>query len=200
MSVADQQSRRSNAVSGVLLVVAMAALMWLVEGVDQLSGGSLEQYGIRPRDADGLAGVGAAPFLHATWAHLIANTIPFLVLGAVIGLSGLGKVLKVTMIVAAVAGLGTWLTAPEFTVHVGASGIVFGYATYLITRGAFSRSLLHLAAGAIVLAVYGSTLILGVAPETGISWQGHLFGGIGGVVAAAALDRRSTRNPADSII
>jgi membrane associated rhomboid family serine protease len=183
--------RRSDREAGLLLVGAMAVVMWVVEVIDQISGGDLEQYGIEPHKADGLVGIVTAPFLHAGWGHLIGNTVPFLVLGATIALSGLLRVAWATGIVALVGGLGTWIVAPSGTDHIGASGIVFGYATYLIARGAFSRNLLHLGVGVAVIGVYGTTLLTGLAPTDGISWQGHLFGGIGGVVAARVLDRRA---------
>jgi len=174
----------------LLLVVGLVAVMWVVEVVDQVLGGRLDRYGIEPHDADGLAGIVSAPFLHAGFGHLIGNTIPFLILGAAIALSGLRTVVLVVAIVAVVGGLGTWLVAPSGTDHIGASGLVFGFATYLIARGIFSRRLPHLAVGVIVAALYGTTLVFGVVPEDGISWQGHLFGAIGGVLAARYVDRR----------
>ena len=172
----------------------MAAVMWLTEIVDQVGDARLDQYGIEPRDGDGLVGIVVSPFLHAGFDHLIANTIPFLVMGVLIALSGVARVAGVTLIVALVGGLGTWLVAPERTIHIGASGIVFGYATYLIARGLYSRRMLHLAAGAAVVAVWGSSVLAGLLPEEGISWQGHLFGAIGGIVAARLLDRRPERD------
>ena len=177
-------------IGGLLFVAAMAALMWVVEVVDVVAGGDLDSAGIRPRDPDGLPGIAAAPFLHGGFGHLIANTVPFLLLGAAIALSGLARIVAVTVIVAVVGGLGTWLTAPAGSVTIGASGLVFGFAAYLFARGAFSRKPLHLAAGLVVLAVYGATLLLSLVPTPGISWQGHLFGAIGGIVAARVLDRR----------
>jgi membrane associated rhomboid family serine protease len=102
-------------------------------------------------------------------------------------------VAAVTVIVAVVGGLGTWLIAPENTVHIGASGIVFGFATYLVARGAYSRSIGQIALGIVVLAVWGTTLLQGLVPEDGISWQGHLFGALGGVLAARLLHRRAVR-------
>jgi len=177
-------------IGGLLFVAAMAALMWVVEVVDVVAGGDLDSAGIRPRDPDGLPGIAAAPFLHGGFGHLIANTVPFLLLGAAIALSGLARIVAVTVIVAVVGGLGTWLTAPAGSVTIGASGLVFGFAAYLVARGAFSRKPLHLAAGLVVLAVYGATLLLSLVPTPGISWQGHLFGAIGGIVAARVLDRR----------
>ena len=95
-----------------------------------------------------------------------------------------------TLIIIVVGGLGTWLIAPAGTDHIGASGVVFGYATFLIARGLFNGSMLHLAVGILVIALFGTTLLSGLAPQDGISWQGHLFGGIGGVIAAAVLQRR----------
>jgi membrane associated rhomboid family serine protease len=193
MSTQEVTTRRDDRTNGVLLVAGMAAVMWVVEVIDQVSGGDLEQYGIKPHEGDGLPGIVTAPFLHAGWGHLIGNTVPFLVLGATIALSGLMRVAATTGIVAVVGGLGVWVFGPSHTDHIGASGIVFGYASYLIARGLFSRNVLHLAVGVFVIAVYGSTLLFGLAPRDGISWQGHLFGGIGGVVAARVLDARRDR-------
>jgi membrane associated rhomboid family serine protease len=182
--------RRTDREHGLIFVAAMAGLMWVAEIVDTALNGDLDQYGIEPRDGDGLVGIATAPFLHAGFGHLIGNTIPFLILGAAIALSGLSRILWATVIIAIVAGLGTWLVAPAGTEHIGASGVVFGYATYLMARGLFSRSLVHLVVGAVVLVIYGSTLLFSLIPRDGISWQGHLFGGIGGVIAAWALEAR----------
>jgi membrane associated rhomboid family serine protease len=184
-------------VRGVVLVAAMAAVMWVVEVADQIGGGRLDAYGIEPREIDGLDGVVFAPFLHAGFDHLIGNTIPFLLLGFAIALGGVARVATVTAIVVLVGGLGTWLVAPANTVHIGASGIVFGYAAYLVARGVYSRSAMQIALGAVVLAVWGTTLLRGLVPEDGISWQGHLFGAIGGVLAARLLHRRAVRAGAE---
>jgi membrane associated rhomboid family serine protease len=183
----------SPALRGFALVAGMAAVMWVVEIADQVADGRLDSHGIEPREVDGLDGVVFAPFLHAGWDHLIGNTIPFLLLGFAIALGGLARVATVTVIVALVGGLGTWLVAPANTVHIGASGIVFGYAAYLVARGIYSRSPVQIALGVVVLAVWGTTLLRGLVPEDGISWQGHLFGAIGGVLAARLLHRRAVR-------
>jgi len=168
----------------------MVTLMWALEIADTIADHRLDQYGIEPRDADGLVGVIAAPFLHAGFGHLVANTVPFLLLGVVIAFGGALRVLAVTVIVAVVSGLGTWLISPESTIHIGASGVVFGYATYLISRGIFNRGFVEIAIGVLVGVVGGGALLAGLEPQEGISWQGHLFGAIGGVVAARLLARR----------
>jgi membrane associated rhomboid family serine protease len=175
---------------GLQLVVAMAALMWVLEVVDVAADHRLDRLGIEPRDADGLAGIIAAPFLHVGFDHLVSNTIPFVIMGFVIAARGAVRVAAVTAIVAGVSGLGTWLIAPSSTVHIGASGVVFGYATYLLSRGFFNRSVVELAIGVAVAVVWGGALIGGLLPEEGVSWQGHFFGAVGGIVAARALAPR----------
>jgi membrane associated rhomboid family serine protease len=195
MATAAVPARRSQAaddrVRGLIFIVAMVVVMWALEVVD-LVGGNLDSDGIHPRDVDGLPGIAFAPFLHAGWGHLIGNTIPFLILGGTIALSGLARTAAVTGIVALVAGLGTWLFAPGNTNHIGASGLVFGFAAYLVARGVFSHRALHIGVGLAVLAVYGTTLLFGFVPTPGVSWQGHLFGAVGGVVAAKVLHASTT--------
>jgi membrane associated rhomboid family serine protease len=174
---------------GLALVAGMVVVMWALEAVDAL-GAHLDNDGIHPRDVDGLPGIVSAPFLHAGWGHLIGNTIPFLVLGFTIALGGLARTAAVTAIVVIVAGFGTWLIGPAHTNHIGASGVVFGFATYLVARGIFSRRPLHFVVGLLVLGIYGTTLAFALVPTPGISWQGHLFGAIGGVVAARFIHAR----------
>ncbi len=176
------------------LVIAMVALMWGIEVVDVAAGHRLDAYGIHPRDVEGLPEIAAAPFLHAGFGHLISNTVPFLAMGAAIALGGLARVALVTVIVAVVSGLGVWLIAPADEVHLGASGVVFGYATYLVARGVLSRRLVEIAVGVAVVAIWGIGLLQGLLPQERISWQAHLFGAIGGVIAAYALAKR--REPA----
>ena len=171
---------------GLQLLAALIALMWLVEAID-LVAGDLDAHGIRPRDEEGLPGILFAPFLHGSFAHLFGNTVALVVLGAVVALGGLRVIALVTLIVAVVAGVGTWAVAPPGTLHIGASGISFGYISYLVVRGLYSGSALHLAAGVIVLALWGGTLMTGLIPSQGISWQGHLFGALGGILAARLL-------------
>jgi membrane associated rhomboid family serine protease len=179
--------------AGLVAVVALVAVMWVSEIIDTVLGGRLDGLGIEPRQVDGLTGIPLAPFLHGGFGHLISNTVPFLVLGALIALSGLARLLLVTVIVALVGGIGTWLVAPSATVHIGASGLVFGFAAYLVGRGVFDRRLHYLAIGLVVAFVYGTTLLFGLVPRPGVSWQGHLFGALGGLVAARVLARRPKR-------
>jgi membrane associated rhomboid family serine protease len=185
--------------AGFRVLAAIVAFMWIVEAIDALDRHRLDADGIRPRDAGGLTGVLTAPFLHVSFGHLISNTVPFVFMGIVIALAGAGRLLAVTVIVIVVGGLGTWLIAPAHTVTVGASGVVFGYATYLLVRGLFDRSAMELIAGVVVGAVWGGALLSSLVPRYGVSWQGHLCGAAAGVFAAWLLRRRpagATASPA----
>jgi membrane associated rhomboid family serine protease len=180
-------------VAGLKLLVLLVGLMWAGEFLDTFLGGALDGFGIEARDSDGLIGIAAAPFLHAGFGHLISNTIPLLMLGAIIAASGAAHLLGVTAVVALVSGIGTWLTSPPGSITVGASGLVFGYATYLIVRGIFNRSLGQLLIGILVVVFWGGALLGGLLPQPGISWQGHFFGAVGGLVSAWLLGGSARR-------
>jgi membrane associated rhomboid family serine protease len=174
--------------TALALVAAMIVFMWLLETIDYIAPGTpLDRYGVHPRDPAGLLEIFSAPFLHVGFGHLISNTVPFALMGAAIALGGIMRVALVTLIVAVVSGLGIWLIAPSNEVHLGASGLVFGYAAYLVARGILSRRFIELAVGVVVIGVWGIGLLQGLLPQDRISWQAHLFGAIGGVIAAYYL-------------
>lgn len=169
-------------------IAAFVVLLYVVEVLDRLF--RLEQNGIEPREGEGLDGILWAPLLHGGWPHLVGNTVPLLVLGFMILLSGVRLWASVTAVVWLVAGLGTWLTGADNTVHIGASSLIFGWLVYLMLRGFFSRRAGQILLGVVVLVLYGGAL-LGVLPgQPGISWQGHLFGAVGGGLAAWWLRAR----------
>jgi membrane associated rhomboid family serine protease len=172
---------------GIKLLVGLVGLMWLIEVIDTAMHGRLDQYGIIARDPQGLVGIVTAPFLHLGFGHLISNTLPLVTLGALIAVSGAKRLFAVTAIVTVIGGFGTWLISPPNTITIGASGLVFGYAAYLIARGLFNRRLGQVLLGIVVIMVWGSALLGGLLPQDGISWQGHLFGGIAGILAAWVL-------------
>jgi len=183
------RARYQSQADGLRTLAVLVGVMWVVELVNVLDSYRLDHDGIVPRSVSHLDGIAFAPFLHTSFGHLLSNTVPFVILGVAIALAGARKLLLVSLIVALVSGLGTWLIAPGGTVTVGASGVIFDYATYLISRGAFDRHILEIALGVLVAAFFGAALIYDLIPKGNISWQAHLFGGIGGVIAAAALAR-----------
>jgi membrane associated rhomboid family serine protease len=165
----------------------LVALMWILELVDLfVFQNRLNIYGIIPRTQIGLRGILFAPFLHGGLGHLISNTIPFLVLGWLVMLRETRDFFVVTVVCALASGVGTWIFGSP-GVHIGASGVVFGYLGYLLLRGYFERSVLAIALSLFVGTLYGS-LVWGVLPlQDGISWEGHLFGFLGGILAARLL-------------
>jgi membrane associated rhomboid family serine protease len=165
------------------------ATIWVLEVVDIFLGGALNRYGILPRNLIGLRGILFAPFLHGNFAHLIANTIPFLTLGWFVMLRETSDFFVVTGITMLVSGLGVWLFGSA-GLHIGASGVVFGYLGFLLARGYFERNIPSILLSVIVGFLYGGA-IWGVLPtQPGVSWEGHLFGFIGGVIAARFLSQR----------
>lgn len=183
--------------AGLGLLAAIVAVMWLLEIVNALDHQALDgDGGIYARDLGRIWAIFTAPFLHVTFAHLIDNTIPFVFMGVIIALRGAARLAIVTAIVVVIGGIGTWLTGTAGIPTVGASGIVFGYAAYLLTRGFFDHSLLELLIGAVIAVVWGTALLASLVPHDGISWQGHLWGAVGGAAAAWLLARdRTTRRP-----
>ena len=183
--MSTQVARDRLGVLGASISMAvLVAFLWLLEAVDQVSHNALDSYGIRPRTGEGLVGVFLAPFLHSGWAHLAANTVPFFVLGVIVLLDGWRRWLTVTLWVVLASGATVWLVSPPGSLTLGASGVVFGWLTYLMLRGIFTRSPGQVALGAVVFLFYGG-LLWGVLPTDGqVSWQAHLGGAVGGLLAA----------------
>jgi membrane associated rhomboid family serine protease len=187
------ESRSQGVVSAGLTMVLLLAGLWGLEFLDQLSGGQLDDFGIHARELDGLPEIFTAPFLHAGWDHLIGNSLPFLVLGFLVLLGGLARWLLSSLITIVSSGLAAWLLTPAHTVVLGASGLIFGWLTYLLARGLYSRRPGQVVVSLLVLVLYGS-MIWGVLPSAaGISWQAHLGGAVGGLIAARALHRWAVR-------
>ncbi len=179
---------------GLELVFALVAVMWAVELINTLDNNALDADGIYARNVSRLWGILTSPFVHASFAHLISNTIPFLFLGVIIALRGAARTAAVTAIIIVVGGFGTWLIGPSGVSTIGASGVVFGYATYLLSRGVFNRSALELLVGVVVAVVWGGALLTSLIPHYGVSWQAHACGAAAGVLAAWLLSRdRSTK-------
>lgn len=190
---ADPGPRRWPA---LVLLWSFVALMWVVEAADRVLVATvgprqtLDDYGVQPLSTDGLLGIVFQPLLHGDWAHLIGNSVALLVLGSIIALSGIRPLVGVTLVSWLASGIVSWLLGGPGTVHIGASGIVFGYIFYVIVRGFFSRRVLHIVVGLVIGFYFGLDALAGLSPMLdGVSWQGHLGGAIGGVASAYGLRR-----------
>jgi membrane associated rhomboid family serine protease len=167
---------------------SLVAVFWIITFINEIFlRGRLNSLGILPHNPIGLRGILFAPFLHGGFYHVAANTVPFIVLGWLVMLRNISDFYFVSFMAAFVGGLGTWLVGSPYSVHIGASGVIFGYFGYLLFRGYFERSFVAIAISLVIAVTYGS-LIWGVLPTRSyISWEGHLFGFIGGIIAAKLL-------------
>jgi membrane associated rhomboid family serine protease len=185
-----------NPLQALIVIGSFTVLLYVIEIVDAAMSGRLDQFGIQPRTLGGLDGVLWAPLLHHGWAHLLANTLPVLLFGFLAMSSGVGQWVAVTLTIWLFSGLGVWLVGGDGTT-VGASGLAFGWLAFLLVRGLFNRALGQIMVAVVLFLYWGSTL-LGVLPgNPGVSWQGHLFGAIGGILAAwlvSLANRTTTRS------
>jgi membrane associated rhomboid family serine protease len=180
----------------VIILGGFIVVIWFLEIIDRLIlGGSMDALGVRPRTLVGLRGILLMPLLHSGFGHLLANTLPFIVLGWLVMLNGISDFFFISAVIIVVSGVGVWLFGAANSVHIGASGLVFGFFGFLVTRAYFERSL-----GSIILAfgviIFYGGLLMGILPlQLGVSWQAHLFGFAGGVLAAYVISKRNRAAP-----
>jgi membrane associated rhomboid family serine protease len=190
----ELQSIKRELTLHAVVLLGFVATIWALEVVDLVVfGGALDVFGIRPRSISGLFGIFFCPFLHGGFVHLAANTIPFVVLGWLVMARETWHFFFVATVVALVGGLGVWLFGRPGTVHIGASGLIFGFLGFLLLAGWFERKLSTIVISIVVFLTYG-TALFGLLPiQFGVSWEGHLFGFLAGVLCARVLARRTTR-------
>ena len=181
--------RRDSWQNAALITGVFVAVLWVLEIVDTASGHALDPYGVQPRSEDGLIGIVLAPLLHFGFGHLVSNTVPVAVLGFLTLATGIARGLLATAIIWVVGGLGVWVFAQPQSNHAGASVLIFGWIVFLVVRGFLNRNTTEIVIGVVVFLLYSGAL-LGVLPgQPGVSWQGHLFGAIGGFVAGGVRPR-----------
>jgi len=183
-------------VQALIVIGSFTVLLYVLEIVDAAMSGRLDQFGVQPRTVGGLDGILWAPLLHHGWAHLFANTLPVLVFGFLAMSNGVGQWVAVTLTIWLFSGVGVWAVGAD-GITIGASGLAFGWLAFLLVRGIFNRAFGQIVVAVILFLYWGGTL-LGVLPgDPGVSWQAHLFGAIGGILAAwlvSTANRRATRS------
>ncbi|WP_210581021.1 rhomboid family intramembrane serine protease [Streptomyces sp. GESEQ-4] len=183
-------TRGDRARTAAKVVVGWVALLWLLEVVDVISGHALDGLGITPREPSELIDIVPAAFLHFGFAHVAANSVPLLVLGFLAALGGLRRFALVCALIIVADGLGVWLISPAHSNTAGASGLIFGLFGFLLVTGFVERRPLGILVGLLIAAVWGGSILSGLAPtQTSVSWQGHLIGLVSGVVAAYLFRR-----------
>ncbi|MEM8721787.1 MAG: rhomboid family intramembrane serine protease [Cyanobacteria bacterium P01_G01_bin.39] len=177
--------KQSTVLKEFKILIVSIAVMWVVEILDFfVFQGGLDSYGVQPQNVIGLRGIIFAPFLHGGFGHLMANTIPFLTLGWLTMIQETSDFYIASIVSALVGGIGVWIFGAPNSVHIGASILIYGYLGFLLLRGYFQKNFPSIALSIFVAIAYGS-FIWGVFPsQIGVSWQGHLFGFIGGAIAA----------------
>ncbi|MDH3302776.1 MAG: rhomboid family intramembrane serine protease [Acidimicrobiia bacterium] len=181
-----QRIVRLTAGSAFALIAVYIVVIWAVEIFDTfIFGSNLQRGGIQPREAEGLDGILWAPFLHNDWGHVFSNSAPIAILGGLVAIRGRARWLTVTIVGALLGGGLTWLLGGSGN-HIGASGVVFAYFGALLGAAWFERRPAALAPALVAIMLYYG-LIVGLVPQAGISWEGHLFGVIAGLATARLI-------------
>lgn len=198
------QTRRNNQIvpqdrdgglgAAISTAIGYLVLIWTVFLVnDFIFGGALNNFGVRPRETSTLWGILTAPLLHADYGHIVANSLPGALFAGLIAMSSKRLFWQVTLLITVVGGGLTWLVGGVNTVHIGASGLIYGWLAFLVVRGFVNRRVMQIILGVILASMY-SGLIWGVLPtQMAVSWQMHLFGGLAGIWAAVMFKRGRAR-------
>lgn len=198
------QTRRNNQIvpqdrdggfgAAISTAIGYLVLIWTVFLVNEfIFGGALNNFGVRPRETSTLWGILTAPLLHADYGHIMANSLPGALFAGLIALSSKRLFWQVTLLITVVGGGLTWLVGGVNTVHIGASGLIYGWLAFLVVRGFVNRRVMQIILGVILASMY-SGLIWGVLPtQMAVSWQMHLFGGLAGIWAAVMFKRGRAR-------
>ncbi len=170
-----------------LAIGIFLAVIWVIFILDRFL--PLEQWGLIPRDLGGLFGIISMSFLHADWQHIVGNSVPLIILLALLAGSRADSI-KVVIMVTLLGGAMLWLFGRS-SLHIGASLLIFGLASFLVVSGILEKRTLPIMISIGVVLFYGTTLLSGIVPwQTGVSWEGHLFGGLSGAVTAWLLIRK----------
>lgn len=197
--------RPANVRSASLTMAVLAAVMLVLQVLNTITGYALNpMLGLLSREVSGLDGILFAPVLHGGWGHFFGNLTLLVLLGLLLFVAGVREFAIVTVTVWVIGGFGVWLFGPSNTVTIGSSSLVYGWLAYLVARGVFTRNAWQLLIGALLVLFLGSVLWTGIVHTawvdlvsgTNVSWQGHLFGAAGGVLAAVLLGRDVDRRVA----
>jgi len=174
--------------NALIVMGAFLALIWILQVANWADGYRLDsEFGILPEHVSRLPQIFTAPFLHFSWQHIEANSVPLFVLGVLAAYRSVGRFVFASFVIAVVSGMAVWLFQSSNELTVGASGLVFGYFGYVLLRGFFDRSLVDIGLGLVAGVLYWTILQVAIPGTPGVSWIGHLGGLLGGILAAWLL-------------
>ena len=173
--------------SGIKVLLSAAGLMWVIQIANLLSNNYLNQFGIYPREVSNLTGILFAPFLHGNLPHIIANSVPFVVLGFLVHQAR--QLLYVSVFVTIVGGLLVWVFGRS-SYHIGASGVIMGYFGFLLSHAFFTRTVRSILVSLAAFVFYGGMIFSLVDFRAHISFEGHIFGFISGLIAAKLVSKK----------
>lgn len=182
------ETTKSPLLQAIQLMIIVTASLWLIEIADSfVFDHGLDRHGIIPRTWSGLDGILWAPFLHGGFGHMLANTVPLVILGWFVAADGMRRWVSATLFIIVVGGLATWLLARPAT-HIGVSGLIFGYVGFLLVAGFVEKSFKGIAVAVLVGFLFGGMVLRGITPVSSwVSWESHLFGLAAGILAAFAI-------------
>ena len=194
--------KRSPFFDNSLLLFSIVIIFWIITTIDQNvpEWNFTLNYGIKARDLDGILGIFIAPFLHVNYQHLIGNTLPFLALGGLVLLSGRGRFIFTSILSTIISGLGIWIFAKEGTVHVGSSILIFSYLGFLQMQAWYTRSIKWSLVALVASIFYGALILTLLYQKNGISWHGHFFGFITGIISAILVTPTPAKKKRKAII
>ena len=189
----DTEEKRSI-IQSIIYPSLFVLLLWIIKFIEFSFGISFIHFGLYPRAYSGLIGIFTCPLVHSSFNHLFSNTIPLLVLGAITFYFYRPIAFSVFFWVYFMSGLWLWAAGRE-AYHVGASGLVYGFASFLFFSGIFRREKTTMVLSLLVVFLYGS-MVWGIFPiEPTISWESHLLGSLAGLITAFYFKKEGPQAP-----
>ena len=187
----------------LLIPFVIVGLMWSVEVWDWFltlllsdkgeSISILDAFGIRPRQLAGLPGILLAPFLHRDFAHLSGNTAPLLGLSLILAFTGMRRFLAASLLIIVVTGSAVWLFGRKDAIHLGASGIVFGYLGFLLVKGFIEKRAIWITISILIAFIYGGMMYSILPSKADVSWESHFFGFLSGILTCYLMANQPHR-------
>ncbi|MGD9201184.1 MAG: rhomboid family intramembrane serine protease [Chitinispirillia bacterium] len=181
---------KSTLQKGIQTILVILLIFWVVEIINTILGHKFGTFGILPRNVVGLRGILLSPFIHHGIPHLVLNSIPFIILGSIVIMRGIGQFYQISVFIILIGGTGVWIFGRS-ALHAGASGLIFGYFGFLVAAGWYEKKIVTILIAVAVLFFYGGAIFSGILPtQRFVSWEGHLFGLLAGVLTAKILVKK----------